>query len=160
LAAERDDLMKANALLHALIGNREAEIERLRADKDVIRSQERNAAYERDIAALAAEIERLRAALHWLRPYVEGRSVYGRPHALDKIIDAALGQEVSGRDDHRSRNEDGAFSLYEENERLLDRAHNAEQTVLGQFKEIERLRAALKNAIEAIDAGSRSANQE
>jgi hypothetical protein len=108
----------------------------------------------------AAEIERLRAALHWLRPYVEGRSVYGRPHALDKIIDAALGQEVSGRDDHRSRNEDGAFSLYEENERLLDRAHNAEQTVLGQFKEIERLRAALKNAIEAIDAGSRSANQE
>ena len=31
LAAERDDLMKANALLHALIGNREAEIERLRA---------------------------------------------------------------------------------------------------------------------------------
>jgi hypothetical protein len=32
LAAERDDLMKANALLHALIGNREAEIERLRAD--------------------------------------------------------------------------------------------------------------------------------
>jgi hypothetical protein len=66
----------------------------------------------------AAEIERLRAALHWLRPYVEGRSVYGRPHALDKIIDAALGQEVSGRDDHRSRNEDGAFSLYEENERL------------------------------------------
>jgi hypothetical protein len=32
LRAERDDLMKANALLHALIGNREAEIERLRAD--------------------------------------------------------------------------------------------------------------------------------
>jgi hypothetical protein len=31
LAAERDDLMKANALLHALIGNREAEIEQLRA---------------------------------------------------------------------------------------------------------------------------------
>jgi dynactin complex subunit len=31
LRAERDDLMKANALLHALIGNREAEIERLRA---------------------------------------------------------------------------------------------------------------------------------
>jgi hypothetical protein len=31
LAAERDDLMKANALLHALIGNREAEIERLKA---------------------------------------------------------------------------------------------------------------------------------
>jgi hypothetical protein len=31
LAAERDDLMKANALLHALIGNREAEIERLRS---------------------------------------------------------------------------------------------------------------------------------
>jgi hypothetical protein len=31
LAAERDDLLKANALLHALIGNREAEIERLRA---------------------------------------------------------------------------------------------------------------------------------
>jgi hypothetical protein len=30
LEAERDDLMKANALLHALIGNREAEIERLR----------------------------------------------------------------------------------------------------------------------------------
>jgi uncharacterized small protein (DUF1192 family) len=63
LAAERDDLMKANALLHALIGNREAEIERLKADKDVIRSQERNAAYERDIAALEAEIERLRAVL-------------------------------------------------------------------------------------------------
>jgi uncharacterized small protein (DUF1192 family) len=63
LRAERDDLMKANALLHALIGNREAEIERLKADKDVIRSQERNAAYERDIAALEAEIERLRAAL-------------------------------------------------------------------------------------------------
>jgi uncharacterized small protein (DUF1192 family) len=63
LAAERDDLMKANALLHALIGNREAEIERLKVDKDVIRSQERNAAYERDIAALEAEIERLRAVL-------------------------------------------------------------------------------------------------
>jgi hypothetical protein len=31
LRAERDDLLKANALLHALIGNREAEIERLRA---------------------------------------------------------------------------------------------------------------------------------
>jgi hypothetical protein len=31
LAAERDDLLKANALLHTLIGNREAEIERLRA---------------------------------------------------------------------------------------------------------------------------------
>jgi uncharacterized small protein (DUF1192 family) len=31
LRGERDDLMKANALLHALIGNREAEIERLRA---------------------------------------------------------------------------------------------------------------------------------
>jgi hypothetical protein len=30
LRTERDDLMKANALLHALIGNREAEIERLR----------------------------------------------------------------------------------------------------------------------------------
>jgi hypothetical protein len=31
LRAERDDLMKANALLHALISNREAELERLRA---------------------------------------------------------------------------------------------------------------------------------
>jgi predicted nucleic acid-binding Zn-ribbon protein len=41
-----------------------AEIERLRADKDVLRSQQRNAAYERDIAALEAEIERLRAALN------------------------------------------------------------------------------------------------
>jgi predicted nucleic acid-binding Zn-ribbon protein len=77
LRAERDDLMKANALLHALVGNREAEIERaydqlhnerddaqaeierLRADKDVIRSQERNATYERDIAALEAEIDKL-----------------------------------------------------------------------------------------------------
>lgn len=58
--AERDDLMKANALLHALVGNREAEIEQLRADKDVIRSQERNATYERDIAALEAEIAELR----------------------------------------------------------------------------------------------------
>jgi hypothetical protein len=70
LAAERDDLLKANALLHALIGNREAEIERLKADKDVIRSQERIAAYERGIDMLEigidlrdAEIERLRAAL-------------------------------------------------------------------------------------------------
>ena len=55
-----------------------AEIDRLRADKDVIRSQERNAAYERDIAALEAEIERLREALkeygrhdptcHWFHP--------------------------------------------------------------------------------------------
>jgi septal ring factor EnvC (AmiA/AmiB activator) len=60
LRAERDDLLKANALLHALIGNREAEIERLKADKDVIRSQERNAAYEHDIAAMEAEIEQLR----------------------------------------------------------------------------------------------------
>jgi hypothetical protein len=32
LREEIDDLMKANALLDALIGNREAEIERLRAD--------------------------------------------------------------------------------------------------------------------------------
>jgi predicted RNase H-like nuclease (RuvC/YqgF family) len=64
LRAERDDLLKANALLHALVGNREAEIERLKADKDVIRSQERNAAYERDIAALEAEIEQLRAVLN------------------------------------------------------------------------------------------------
>jgi chromosome segregation ATPase len=64
LRAERDDLMKANALLHALIGNREAEIERLKTDKDVLHySQERNAAYERDIAALEAEIERLRIDL-------------------------------------------------------------------------------------------------
>jgi hypothetical protein len=39
------------------------EIERLRADKDVIRSQARNAAYERDIDLLEAEIERLRAAI-------------------------------------------------------------------------------------------------
>jgi hypothetical protein len=31
LRAERDDLMKANALLHALISNREAEIKHLRA---------------------------------------------------------------------------------------------------------------------------------
>ena len=30
LRAERDDLLNANALLHALVGNREAEIERLR----------------------------------------------------------------------------------------------------------------------------------
>jgi predicted phage tail protein len=40
LRAERDDLMNANALLHALIGNR-----------------------ERDIAALEADIEQLRTAL-------------------------------------------------------------------------------------------------
>ena len=39
------------------------EIERLRADKDVQQSQDRNTAYERDIAALEAEIERLRAHL-------------------------------------------------------------------------------------------------
>ena len=39
------------------------EIERLRADKDVQRSQDRNTAYEGDIALLEAEIERLRAAL-------------------------------------------------------------------------------------------------
>jgi hypothetical protein len=37
------------------------EIERLRRDRDVIRSQERNAAYEGDIAQLDAENERLRA---------------------------------------------------------------------------------------------------
>jgi hypothetical protein len=41
---------------------------------------------------LAAEIERLRAALKWLRPYVAGTSVYGKVHALDKI-DAALEQK-------------------------------------------------------------------
>jgi uncharacterized small protein (DUF1192 family) len=39
----------------------EAEVERLKADKDVQRSQARNASYEGDIAHLEAEIERLKA---------------------------------------------------------------------------------------------------
>jgi hypothetical protein len=39
------------------------EIARLKADKDVIRSQERNGAYERDIDALEAEIAKLTAVL-------------------------------------------------------------------------------------------------
>ena len=39
------------------------EIARLKADKDVIRSQERNGSYERDIDALEAEIAKLREAL-------------------------------------------------------------------------------------------------
>jgi hypothetical protein len=44
------------------------------------------------LEAALAEIERLRAALKWLRPYVAGTSVYGKVHALDKI-DAALEQK-------------------------------------------------------------------
>jgi hypothetical protein len=40
-----------------------AEIERLRADKDVQRSQERNTSYEASIAELEADNERMRTAL-------------------------------------------------------------------------------------------------
>jgi hypothetical protein len=58
-AAEIDDLMKANALWHALVGNREAEIERLRADGDVFITS--NGALTSEVLALRAETERLRA---------------------------------------------------------------------------------------------------
>jgi septal ring factor EnvC (AmiA/AmiB activator) len=94
LRAERDDLLKANALLHALIGNREAEIERLRVDKDVIRSQERNAAYERDIAALEAEIEHLRAALIEARRQLECYELAATGEKYNSLqINAALEQK-------------------------------------------------------------------
>jgi chromosome segregation ATPase len=90
LRAERDDLMKANALLHALIGNREAEIDRLRAALKEIQDNgyrsalchavaktaleqipmilrelpQKEAAAEIDEAEKNAEIDRLRAALN------------------------------------------------------------------------------------------------
>jgi chromosome segregation ATPase len=68
LAAEIDDLMKANALLHALIGNREAEIERLRIDLATY-SKETEATENRIIDAefkaqeLKAEIRQLWAVI-------------------------------------------------------------------------------------------------
>jgi hypothetical protein len=48
----------------------QAEIERLKADKDVQRSQDRNAAYEGDIAELRAENERLLALLEKCSPLI------------------------------------------------------------------------------------------
>jgi septal ring factor EnvC (AmiA/AmiB activator) len=57
LAAEQNDTVK----------ELRAEIERLRTDKDVVRSQERNTSYEKSIEELEAEIERLRAALKTIR---------------------------------------------------------------------------------------------
>jgi chromosome segregation ATPase len=63
LRADYQRICRGHDQLHNERDDARAEIERLRADKDVIRSQERNATYERDIAALAAEIERLRAVL-------------------------------------------------------------------------------------------------
>jgi lipid A disaccharide synthetase len=62
LRAERDDLLKANALLHALIGNREAEIERLRAAlKGAIEAIERG-------STTAPVLECLRSALEQKSP--------------------------------------------------------------------------------------------
>jgi dynactin complex subunit len=55
LRAERDDLMKANALLHALIGNREAEIERLRAVLKEIRDNGYRSALCHAVAKTALE---------------------------------------------------------------------------------------------------------
>ena len=51
--------------LQAALEAKDAEIARLKADKDVIRSQERNGAYERDIDALEADIAKLTAVLGW-----------------------------------------------------------------------------------------------
>jgi hypothetical protein len=55
LRAERDDLMKANALLHALIDNREAEIERLRAALKEIQNNGYRAALCHAVAKTALE---------------------------------------------------------------------------------------------------------
>jgi hypothetical protein len=67
LRAERDDLLKANALLHALIGNREAEIERLRKSIDEAGRLLHEAGKVGDLTNLLiearAENERLRSVL-------------------------------------------------------------------------------------------------
>jgi hypothetical protein len=55
LRAERDDLMKANALLHALIGNREVEIVRLRAALKEIQDNGYRAALCHAVAKTALE---------------------------------------------------------------------------------------------------------
>jgi hypothetical protein len=55
MTTERDDLMKANALLHALIGNREAEIERLRAVLKEIQNNGYRAALCHAVAKTALE---------------------------------------------------------------------------------------------------------
>jgi hypothetical protein len=106
LRAERDDLMKANALLHALIGNREVEIVRLRAALKEIQDNgyraalchavaktaleqipmtlrelpQKEAAAEIDEAEKNAEIERLRAVLMQI---AHGRRDNGRPLAAE-----------------------------------------------------------------------------
>jgi hypothetical protein len=55
LRAERDDLMKANALLRALISNREAEIEQLRAIFQALRDDPAVPAWIQTLAAAAGE---------------------------------------------------------------------------------------------------------
>ena len=52
-----------------------AEVERLHADKDVRRSQERNTSYEASIAELEAENERLRALLRGCLSIIDGDDV-------------------------------------------------------------------------------------
>jgi hypothetical protein len=44
--------------------------------------------YKADAAHDEALINRLRAALEWLRLYVDGQTIYGRGHAKDKIDEA------------------------------------------------------------------------
>lgn len=60
-------LIKLCRFQAAAIEAKDVEIAELKADKDVIRSQERNGSYERDIDALEAEIAKLREALKLVR---------------------------------------------------------------------------------------------